>query len=503
MRIRRQMFRKALWLTCCMSCLTAFSPLAAAQTSPAENPPVAAAQADAQQESQEEQQQEQRRDEQGRRVAESEREADGRRVHVRRIEGSELAQPRAWLGIGLKEVSGDLAAYLGSTDGVLIETVFPDSPAESAGLKVGDLITEINGEAVANPRALIEALVKLDSAHSKGRKDRGERVRKDAEQKEDPQKEDAQKGAEQKKDVQRDEKEGDKPDDDQQQNAVKKNVTFAPVKLTLMRQGKQMTVEVTPTERPESAAMPDTFLELSPDGDIADVKKMLEDLQSQGSARVFRFGPPSPLAAPGAPRAEEYVANLVIVVKDENGSTTEVHIDRVGKDRPKITVREGDKTREISEKEIDQLPPKVREEVRQALERQEQAAAAARSRGAAMRERIEGEIRERIERGQRELQERARQHMEANRRMREQSRERSEVESHITIFSPEELRKLGQSAQELAAKYQELAEEMAERGVEQVQELAAIPDELKELRAQVDELKKQVEELKAQAKAED
>ena len=59
---------------------------------------------------------------------------------------------RGWLGVRIQKVDKDMAKALGLDEakGALVADVEPDSPAESAGLKVGDLILEFDGQAVAD-----------------------------------------------------------------------------------------------------------------------------------------------------------------------------------------------------------------------------------------------------------------------------------------------------------------------------------------------------------------
>ncbi len=49
------------------------------------------------------------------------------------------APPKIWLGIGLKEVTGDLATYLGSSEGVFVEEVFPTAPRPVPSWRQGTL----------------------------------------------------------------------------------------------------------------------------------------------------------------------------------------------------------------------------------------------------------------------------------------------------------------------------------------------------------------------------
>ena len=59
---------------------------------------------------------------------------------------------RGYLGITIQDLTPELAKSFGlkDTDGILIAQVMPDTPAEKAGLKQGDVIVEFNGEPVDN-----------------------------------------------------------------------------------------------------------------------------------------------------------------------------------------------------------------------------------------------------------------------------------------------------------------------------------------------------------------
>ncbi len=63
---------------------------------------------------------------------------------------------RGWIGVQIQSVSEDIADSLGlkSAGGALVAEVEKNSPAASAGLKSGDVITAIDGETVADPHDL-------------------------------------------------------------------------------------------------------------------------------------------------------------------------------------------------------------------------------------------------------------------------------------------------------------------------------------------------------------
>jgi membrane-associated protease RseP (regulator of RpoE activity) len=69
---------------------------------------------------------------------------------------------RARLGVGIEELTPQLAEYFGTKDGVLVTSVEPETPAAKAGLKAGDVITSVNGKAVSNGGELIEAVQSAD-----------------------------------------------------------------------------------------------------------------------------------------------------------------------------------------------------------------------------------------------------------------------------------------------------------------------------------------------------
>jgi serine protease Do len=63
---------------------------------------------------------------------------------------------RGWLGVLIQDVTLDLAESFGMKHprGALVAKVLPDSPAQKAGIKVGDVIVEFNKEKIQNSAAL-------------------------------------------------------------------------------------------------------------------------------------------------------------------------------------------------------------------------------------------------------------------------------------------------------------------------------------------------------------
>jgi serine protease Do len=65
---------------------------------------------------------------------------------------------RRRLGIGIQDLSTQLAEYFGTKDGVLVTSVEADSPAAKAGLKAGDVITAVGDTPISSPSDLMRVV---------------------------------------------------------------------------------------------------------------------------------------------------------------------------------------------------------------------------------------------------------------------------------------------------------------------------------------------------------
>ncbi|OGP85744.1 MAG: hypothetical protein A2Y95_03120, partial [Deltaproteobacteria bacterium RBG_13_65_10] len=75
---------------------------------------------------------------------------------------------RGWLGVGINkpETSGPLGQENEAADGLLVNAVFRDSPAEKAGLRRGDLLRDFEGHRVANVQMLQRLVAHTPVGHA-------------------------------------------------------------------------------------------------------------------------------------------------------------------------------------------------------------------------------------------------------------------------------------------------------------------------------------------------
>lgn len=71
---------------------------------------------------------------------------------------------RGWLGVGIQPLTADLAKKfgVGEGEGVLVNEVFEQDPAASAGIKPGDVIVNINGTLIDTPNHLSRFVAGLE-----------------------------------------------------------------------------------------------------------------------------------------------------------------------------------------------------------------------------------------------------------------------------------------------------------------------------------------------------
>ncbi|MFB6345133.1 MAG: Do family serine endopeptidase [bacterium] len=73
---------------------------------------------------------------------------------------------RAWLGVTIQKLSADaMKQHFGQEQGALVSDVRQGAPADTAGLKAGDLVTKLNGQAILGPTDLQQAVI----AHNPGK----------------------------------------------------------------------------------------------------------------------------------------------------------------------------------------------------------------------------------------------------------------------------------------------------------------------------------------------
>ena len=107
---------------------------------------------------------------------------DGKVIHSENAEGLEgllMGGPRAYLGVSLNNLTPELSEHFGGPKqpGVIVESVADDSPADKAGLRVGDIILSIDGKDVKTATDLRSGLrekkngdtVRLDVQRGRGR----------------------------------------------------------------------------------------------------------------------------------------------------------------------------------------------------------------------------------------------------------------------------------------------------------------------------------------------
>lgn len=78
-----------------------------------------------------------------------------------KLESGELmSAQQAWMGVQITDMVDEYnrVIHSGTKDGALVTQVYPDTPAEEAGIQVNDVIVVVNGQAVKSADELIAAL---------------------------------------------------------------------------------------------------------------------------------------------------------------------------------------------------------------------------------------------------------------------------------------------------------------------------------------------------------
>ena len=80
------------------------------------------------------------------------------------LQTSHLLRPRTYLGVQLLEITPELRTHFGADPeaGLLISSVQEESPAASAGVLVGDVLTTVDGEPVTRASEVIRTIAKRD-----------------------------------------------------------------------------------------------------------------------------------------------------------------------------------------------------------------------------------------------------------------------------------------------------------------------------------------------------
>ena len=71
---------------------------------------------------------------------------------------------RGWLGVEAQELNPELAASFGlqAPAGVVIAGVVPGGPADQAGLQPGDVLLEVDGQPILDPRQTMSDIAEVE-----------------------------------------------------------------------------------------------------------------------------------------------------------------------------------------------------------------------------------------------------------------------------------------------------------------------------------------------------
>lgn len=218
--------------------------------------------------------------------------AAGPRAAVVEIVGEEAAAEAArevkpspyWIGVQLdpEPLPELLQKHLQVTAGVVVTEVFDDSPAAKVGVKPGDILLRAGKTKLTGPPDLIDAVTAA----------------------------------------------GEKP-----------------FKLALLRDGKELEIELTPAKRQETEAAPDA----------TEANELLRALESNQLFRRHLVLPRAEAIWLGEGAGAKLPANVKVKISKEGEKPAEVHVERDGK------------TWEVDEKSLDKLPADLRGPVQNML----------------------------------------------------------------------------------------------------------------------------------------
>ncbi len=242
------------------------------------------------------------------------------------------AQPKIWLGIALKDVSGDLAQYMGSTKGVLVNAVFRESPAEEVKMQVGDILVKFQDVELTDPTALVSALLEYEKAVEKKQS-----------------------------------KEINESKDKKQASSTDSEIDWGTVKVEGLRRGEKFSVELKPVRRPDNPEVAATTIDPKKQPEL--IERLLSnylDTQNGPAVKLYRFGMTESLKAPAQIQTQNRTG---VISHSENGKLIEIRIEEQAGHSPKFSLKESDgKFQEISRDELDRLPEPVRKRVDEFLE---------------------------------------------------------------------------------------------------------------------------------------
>ena len=351
------------------------------------------------------------------------------------VEQSEA--PKFWLGISLKPVEGDLAKYLDSSDGVLVDSVYPESPASAAGLVKGDIIVAIGDQKLTDPKSLLTQMLAI------------------------------------------------KAGEDGKASAMT---------LKVLRKGESKSFELTPVVRPpEVMKIIVNADELDSDhsakGELAlsfdlndkspeEIEKMIEKLHGAHSdVRILRFG--TPAKVPG----DSKTTTKMEIHQSVDGKKLEIKILREGDGPAKVTVIRDGETKQYSSDKMEEIPEDVRKKVKDMLEDKGQVKNQGFKPDAARDPKDKADSKGKSDDKQ------------ANDRLSEKRNRIALIAPKgLSVDLDKEMaEKIRTMAKEIEAR--------AHQSTKWAHAAAAMPEEIKELKSQVDALRAELKELREQLKS--